>query len=438
MTESSWGLLGPESLVGERRTRTLGLGASVRAFNDLAVPGLGGVWFGKQLFLALLGIQVAQRARELGKQVTNIECANAIEAIACRLSFDYNKWVSDARLQGRTKLQGKSDMHFKVVRQRNFYVTQPMRMATVQALPALGLVVTDGTRFNAYQCSPIGQDFLREACSGFSPFKRGVVDHLVLWVCGNDDKGVISNALRQALSPLDPLPVRAREVLQEQLRRGRDLESADDEPRRRSALAWVESLRPLKNADLSWNARPPEILSDHWNDLRAGALFFSAREAAIRALDLLEAHIGNQSSGQRFALTSAIPDSVTPQLQLLKDTASAFLNSAHTDQDANVFCRECLAESSADVVRRLVERDGRVMRLVANEVRPGPAFQGGIRVDSAEETESIEAAPVPSDDINWPEGISYRVRNLFLLNLDLHDELGAKLRLARNGRGDQQ
>ena len=63
MTESSWGLLGPESLVGERRTRTLGLGASVRAFNDLAVPGLGGVWFGKQLFLALLGIQVAQRAR---------------------------------------------------------------------------------------------------------------------------------------------------------------------------------------------------------------------------------------------------------------------------------------------------------------------------------------------------------------------------------------
>jgi len=48
----SWGLLGPETLAGERRTRTLGLGATVRSFNDLAVPGLGGVWFGKELLLA--------------------------------------------------------------------------------------------------------------------------------------------------------------------------------------------------------------------------------------------------------------------------------------------------------------------------------------------------------------------------------------------------
>ena len=46
----TWGLLGPESIAIERRTRTLNLGACVRTFNDLAVPGLGGVWFGKQLF----------------------------------------------------------------------------------------------------------------------------------------------------------------------------------------------------------------------------------------------------------------------------------------------------------------------------------------------------------------------------------------------------
>ena len=37
----AWGLLGPEILANERRTRTLGLGAAVRSFNDLAVPGLG-------------------------------------------------------------------------------------------------------------------------------------------------------------------------------------------------------------------------------------------------------------------------------------------------------------------------------------------------------------------------------------------------------------
>ena len=55
-----WGLLGPEAISSSRRTRSLGIAASVRRFNDLAVPGLGGVWFGKQIFLALLGVaQVA-------------------------------------------------------------------------------------------------------------------------------------------------------------------------------------------------------------------------------------------------------------------------------------------------------------------------------------------------------------------------------------------
>ena len=50
MTGMTWGLLGPKALGNERRTRTLGLVVAVCAFNDLAVPGLGGVWFGKQLF----------------------------------------------------------------------------------------------------------------------------------------------------------------------------------------------------------------------------------------------------------------------------------------------------------------------------------------------------------------------------------------------------
>jgi len=62
----SWGLLGPETLASERRTRTLGLGATVRAFNDLAVPGLGGVWFGKELLLATLGVAIAERIRNSG------------------------------------------------------------------------------------------------------------------------------------------------------------------------------------------------------------------------------------------------------------------------------------------------------------------------------------------------------------------------------------
>lgn len=37
------GVLGSEPLSKARRVRTLGLSAAVRKFNDLAVPGMGGV-----------------------------------------------------------------------------------------------------------------------------------------------------------------------------------------------------------------------------------------------------------------------------------------------------------------------------------------------------------------------------------------------------------
>ena len=57
---ASWGILGPGSVESVRRVRTLGLASSTRLFNELAVPGLGGVWFGKQLLFSTLGVMVAE------------------------------------------------------------------------------------------------------------------------------------------------------------------------------------------------------------------------------------------------------------------------------------------------------------------------------------------------------------------------------------------
>ncbi|MCY0854025.1 hypothetical protein [Cupriavidus sp. D39] len=202
----TWGLLGPGKLASERRTRTLGVAASVRSFNDLAVPGLGSVWFGKQLFLATLGVRIAQCAGEKGKHLTNIETANAVEALACWLAFDSNNWTRDPRMRGSTKMQGKTDLGFKALRQRSFYVTQPMRMATVQALPALGLVEADGVRFNAFACSQAGKDFLDAACEGRSPFNRSVIDHLLLWATSKEDSVKSPRFVLPCLPP-NPYPI---------------------------------------------------------------------------------------------------------------------------------------------------------------------------------------------------------------------------------------
>ncbi len=428
--ESTWGLLGPGYLPSVRRSRTLGLGASVRTFNDLAVPGLGGVWYGKQLLLATLGVVVAQAARSQGAKVQNVEVANAIEALGCRLAFDSNGWSSDARLRGSTKLYGTgSDLGFARVRQRNYYVTQPMRMATVQALPALGLVASDSARFNAFCGSDRGRDFVDLACKDFRPYQRSVVQHLTLWVCGRDDR-VGSDALRNALSPLVPLDTGAVPLLREALLQGGD-ESQEDKRRRSNALAWVDAVQRGAHVPMEWDVPPREISTEHWHDLAAGARLFSMREAAIAVLDALESHIGNQSLGLSYALWTALPEELLPGLTALRTAAHAFLATQHRDKAAHAFACACVLDDGAQILRFLTGRDGQVLRLVGETVKPGPAFRGAQRNEGATDPDVLDAPE--TGDIPLPDGISYRVRNLFLLSADMQGGLSQWLEPTANG-----
>ncbi|MGD9631617.1 MAG: hypothetical protein AB7V18_20460 [Pyrinomonadaceae bacterium] len=418
MVEGAWGLLGPEFLSNARRTRTLGLGASARRFNDLAVPGLGGVWYGKQLLLATLGVAVAEKARSEGAKIRNIEMANAIEALACWQAFKSNDWRSDARLRGNTKLQGKDDFSFRRVRQRTFYVTQPMRMATAQALPALGFVRSGSTRFNAFCCSSEGMDFIEKAAGGCRPSNRTVVDHLTWWA-QKENYRVDADSLRQVISPLNRLPKEAIALLRERLiQRGN--EPREDTKRRGNALAWVETLRKGRPDRLTWAPQPHELSEEHWHDLHAGALFFQAREAAIATLDAVEAYIGNQGGRQFLSLDKQIPEALNPALEKLKSAAQKYLNFKCVYEEADNFCRECVKDGPTSIVRTLVNRDGHVLRLVGDKIKPGPAFRGSLSQISAddEDQEAPQAASIP-----LPEGISYRVQNLYLLNLDMHGEL---------------
>ena len=429
MIESAWGLLGPEDLSNARRTRTLGLGASVRRFNDLAVPGLGGVWYGKQLLLPTLGVAVAEAARREGAKVQNIEVANAIEALACWLAFQCNGWKRDSRLRGYTKLKGKDDYSFRQVRQRNFYVTQPMRMATVQALPALGFVDSDGARFNAFSCTEEGSNLIEQATQDYKPHNRSVIGHLTKWVLGESGRLKNSSPLALALSPLKSLSKDAIPLLHERLIQVGS-ESPDDRERRKNALAWVESLRKSRPKSQTWAQRPQEIGEQHWRDLHAGALFFAVRDAALLTLDAAEAHIGNQGDGQRLSLKMQTPTSLEQPLEELKSAAKHCLDFAFVDEDARKFCQECVMDESIEVLRKLVERDGRVLRLVGDEIKPGPVFRGS----SPEGSTNEEDQETPqAGEISLPESISYRVRNLYLLNLDLHGELDGWLNSGDEG-----
>ncbi|MDH4099093.1 MAG: hypothetical protein OEV28_00785 [Nitrospirota bacterium] len=414
MVNSSWGLLGLESLSSARRTRSLGVGAAVRIFNDLAVPGMGNVWFGKQLFLATLGVAVVDLARSNGTQLQNIEVANAIEAMACWLALKDNGWKSDPRLRGAEKMKGERKVpSFKYARKREFYVTQPMRMATVQPLPALGVVETAGSRFNAFTCSRYGHDFIEAMCIDY----KDIIEHLRGWVRGDAVKVA---KLRTVLSPLEQMPKGAREFLKERLIQGGIQESDTNKGRRRAALAWVESLREHPTQELAWRSKPLVIDDAHWSDLHAGARFFIARDAAIRVLDRLETCVDNQAE-QRFSLVDRIPKDIREAINSLRVCADTFLQIQHRNELANAFCEECRDLDDLRLLAKLVGRDNHGLRIQDHIILPGPAFRGETKSGQSqmeeEGGESVQGA------IKWPEGISYRIQNLFLLNLDLHGEL---------------
>jgi hypothetical protein len=414
-----WGLLGPEVLPNVRRTRTLGLGASVRHFNELAVPGLGGVWFGKQVLLATLGVAVAEEVRKgvnVKTNINNIEVANAIEALACWFAFKGND-KSDARLKGSTKLLSQANFGFKEARQRSFYVTIPMRMQTVQALPALGLVEAGSVRFNAFSCTDQGRQFIKEALGTNEGLKKA----LIRWVSPDQEKGIDEKHLN-ILSPITDLLPAARQFLREILIRN---SGSGVTERRSNVLKWVEKIQKGNIDSQTWKDRPEEISEDHWHDLQAGALFFKVRVAAIAALEEVERVIGNKSTGEIFSLKEDLaPESLKNQLTVLKEAARDYLkfSSEGDDESAKKFCEECVEDDGRSVLRKLVGRDGHVLRLVGDDIKGGPAFRD-LKTNGEENQETPKVGRIPV-----PEGISYRVRNLYLLSLDMQGKLSEWLK----------
>jgi hypothetical protein len=402
----------------------------VRQFNDLAVPGMGSIWTGKQLLWPLLGIAAAAKARS-SLPVTNIEAANAVEALACWMALARLKQQltvqpvgalrRDDRVRGSQKLQGITKLTFQDVRRPGFYVTQPMRMSAVQPLLALGLVESGSERFNAYRISEAGEAFLEAAGASFPKcwYSSGVLDTLAKWMTGYPAEVHHIAAIEEAITPLKPLPKKASEVLRERLSGRSDSNSL----RRRAALAWVPRLRNAPTQ--GWEASAPaEFSPEHWADLSAGACFFRARDAAMAVLDACEQFMG--PVGTSLSLSGPLPQNVRAALDAAHVAATHFLRAARdrTYHSTGVgFCRELASSEPSEVLARLVVRDGRVLRLSGREIVPGMAFEGTAE-GTPEEQDGDEATAAMSDRVKLPKGMSFRMRNLFLLDLDLQEQLG--------------
>ena len=200
-------------------------------------------------------------------------------------------------------------------------------------------------------------------------------------------------------------------------------------------------LRSHPRRSVTWDNKPDALDESHWNDLHAGIFFFAARDAAISLLDHIEAHIANQV-GQQMSLDSVFPDAIVARIEALRHNAQVFLDNKYDpspEMEATAFCRECSGTSNPRILERLLAREGHVLRQCERDILPGVAFRG-FQVDQPESARSPEedgAEATVERTIALPDGISYRVRNLFLLNLDLHGELNDWLGESEDEEGEE-
>jgi hypothetical protein len=243
------------------------------------------------------------------------------------------------------------------------------------------------------------------------------------------------NIRDKPFSPVEPLTNEAREILKERIVRGTD----NTGERRRNLLDWMDKLRKSPRQKITWLRKPLSIEDDHWQDIRVGASFFVARDAAIEVLDTIEMHLGNTAE-HRLSLTNSVPIAVKNAVSLLREYSHLFLKEEYDPSPgglATTFCQECCQREIGAILKALVLRDGRVLQLRGDAVVPGAAFRG-VQAQSSEDvndTEDLGEASGLSTGVQWPEGISVRIQNLFLMNADLCADVDVWLNGHNGGRG---
>ena len=390
-----WGMFSPDQVASARRQQTLGLGSAVRHYNDRAVPGLGGLWYGMPVAWSLLGIFIAE---ELKKRP--LPSANAVEALSMFGALEAGGNHIDRGL-GRRKLASRNDCSFGALSARGAYVTQPRRMGTVQPLEQLGFVQPSPQRFNLYRLSSLGEEFLKS----FGAEKVA----LLSWAEGSRPPKV------KTLWPSAQLPRAAAGLLDKQLRQ---FGSGNDAARRcallNSSPDALSSVLPLLES------RPQgRIDSAHWADLRSGIALVQLRAAAVGLLARVEQFVIASPKNSLEPDEVVKPLEVKAELALLCAAARTMLAEPDTSPDgvAHEFARLCSAAPVA-VVLELARRDGAVLRVLANG-RLGLGSAGGATkaindedVDGDGDAEAGTAGPLLIPELP-------RIANLYKLAADL-------------------
>lgn len=368
-----WGILAPDTIITQRRQQNLGLASAVRHFNDRSVPGLGGMWFPMPILWSVLAVSITEELRGSALPV-----GNAVEALMMQKATE--EGLADRRVRGLRKMQGLKDWSFENLKQRGTYVVQPIRMAMVQPLVALGFV--RGSRYGAFTIHTAGAQMLN------LPVMADCRRILSAWVHGKDPHG-LSKVIAD-LSPTAVVPYEVRKLILARLIGGDDPSAS----RRRALVALktgpsasqLDAVEPLSG-----------ITADHWTDLRAGAAFMDLRDAALAVLYRLEHRLLERRDANEAAVLSVdeASNETGEPLAALRQCArqlGARIDAAD-ESSSRKFLSEVRGLSDQQLLQKLADRDGTVIRWRDDRIGLGPAAGEMPSIDADESVNDAEFAP---------------------------------------------
>ncbi|NNM66347.1 MAG: hypothetical protein HKL99_17400 [Burkholderiales bacterium] len=417
---SQWFSPIPSASTAKRLSLDFGLRSDDLFFRELIVPGIGSVWFVRQLSWPLAAL--ALRKKLPSSRLRPAEICYAIEALACKLEFKYGDKDSRRTLGRRAfeRDENGGQWSFSQLRKVTNYVRNTHRQAAIRAIRSeQGLGLAHGTRFDLFELEPVGLQMAEAFLSQRVGQGRGTTLETWLrnWIEGQQQIPDKPKTLREALTPeratqkecdlirtrllgIDTLACKKRQQLARVIGRAASLSSIED----------VDVTR-LRND--GHTAQADEVLAA----CAFGAMLDRARDVVSKLTSAVESVRGS------VALTTLAKGSdIQGALENLRKVANSYIERAGTAKvqlaSSHAFAKAFIDDDGVGGIRFLVQRSDQVLGLANGTVSRGPLFRIVPSTDGSEapdNTEDDEQGRAPDFT-----GRTFRLANLHALLRDLN------------------
>lgn len=415
----------PDDFTAERLTLDFGLRAADQFYRELVVPGLGRVWFVRQVSWPLAAIALHAEMKAEGNAPKPTAICHGIEALACKLEYFAPSDERSDRILGSRAFardEGGTIRTFSQLRLQAQYVRNTHRAAATRTVrTGAGLGFASGQRFDLLELEPVGlalaSEFLNQSVG---PRNGGTLrGWLKQWIRGEREVPHSANTLLEALSPESPTRGERDLVSARVL----DAGGADGAKRKQLAEATgrAAEMPDIENVIVERLRRAGHrTQGDEVIAARAfGAVLDRARSVVAELTRVIEPARGGVAIADIVGdkgVRSAVRKLRTAAVQLVEKVK--LVDTAREPTSA-IFADMIKKADDNDCVRHVVTRAGDVLCLAGGNVMRGGLFRVVRSSDSPDGIEEGSSSIGPDRT-----GRTFRIANLHSMLRDLRTRAG--------------